>query len=69
MELVRKTNIREFICIMCKKWCLGQSQYILKTHEVGERHLSEELEVCTKCIIRETIFKKKQDVDEYLLGK
>ena len=53
---------------MCKKWCLGQNQYILETFGIGKRHPSEELGVCVKCVMRETVFKKKKDVDKYLLG-
>ena len=68
MKLLRKTNIREFDCVMCKKWCLGQNQYILETFGIGKRHPSEELGVCVKCVMRETGFKKKKDVDKYLLG-
>ena len=68
MKLLRKTNIREFDCVMCKKYCLGQNQYILKTYGMLPEIPPEELGVCVKCVIRETIFKKKKDIDEYLLG-
>ena len=68
MKLLRKTNIREFNCVMCKKHCLGQNQYILETYAIMPERPSEELGVCVKCVIRETIFKRKKDVDEYLLG-
>ena len=53
---------------MCKKHCIGQNQYILKTHGMLPEIPPEELGVCVKCVIRETAFKKKKDVDEYLLG-
>ena len=68
MKLLRKTNIREFDCVMCKKHCLGQNKYILETYGILPKTHSKELGVCVKCVIRETIFKKKKDVDEYLLG-
>ena len=66
MKLLRKTNIREFDCVMCKKYCMGQNQYILETYNIGIETPPEELGVCVNCVMREIGFKKKKDVDEYL---
>ena len=51
---------------MCKKYCIGQNEYILETYGILPKTPPEELGVCVKCVMREKGFKKKKDVDEYL---
>ena len=54
------------MCVMCKKHCMGQNQYILETYGILPKTPSEELGVCIKCVMREVGLKKKQYVDDYL---
>ena len=60
----KRLTKKEFTCVMCKTYCIGQYRYVWNTYQILPKTPSEKLIICTKCAIRESNYKNKKDLEE-----
>ena len=66
MSIVKRIIRSDFTCYMCKTYVFLKDKYTYRTFDFSPERPSIEFDVCTKCAIRESKYKKKEQLDKFL---
>ena len=66
MAVIKKLPKDEYTCYMCKEYCFIKHKYIYQTFDFSPERPSLEFEICPKWAIRESKYKKLDQLDKFL---
>ena len=66
MGVIKRLPATGFTCYMCKISTVHGAKYVYRTFDFSPKNPPREFDICTKCAIRESKFKKKDKLDKFL---